>query len=325
MNNNRKSYISSCEISSIETVKLGGYQQKIAIEGKSKNLPIVICLHGGPGSPIPFSVGCRGLFPDITDHIIMVYWDQLGCGINNHKIDNSFTIAHFVKMTVDLIKAIRLRFPKNQLYLFGMSWGSILALYSAIQAPDLIDGVVTCGQVITAPMLSDSAFDAVEMSSAPAKEKKFARALRSRRQNPSLKEMMTFSKIIRKFTDGYNNHAAKSAPVGDIIKGLLSSPDYSFKDFIAIVKNGYIKNESLMQEMAATDLSGFFKDITVPYHIFQGETDIVTATNDVINLLDGLNNEKVSCTVLPNMGHFPSETAMKKIYEKIYQYCAKTD
>ena len=319
MNNKRKSYISNCEISSIESVKLGGYQQKIAIEGKSKNLPIVICLHGGPGSPIPFSVGCRGLFPDITDRLIMVYWDQLGCGINNRTIDNSFAIEHFVEMTVDLIKEIRVRFPENKLYLFGMSWGSILALCSATQVPDLIDGVVTCGQVITAPMLSDSAFDAVEMSSAPVKMKSFARNLRSERQKPSLKEMMTFSKIIRKYTDGYNNHASKPAPVGDMIKGLLSSPDYRFKDFIAIFKNGYIKNESLVQEMAATDLSGAFKDITVPYHIFQGETDIVTATNDVIKLLDGLNNENVSCTVLPNVGHFPSETAMKEIYEKIYQ------
>ena len=317
MNNKRKSYIASCEISLVENVNLGGYQQKIAIEGKSKELPVVICLHGGPGSPIPFSVGCRGLFQDITDRLIMVYWDQLGCGINNRKIDNSFTIEHFVKMTIDLIKEIRARFPKNKLYLFGMSWGSILALHAALKVPDLIDGVVTCGQVITAPMLSDSAFETIEASSAPAKQKSFARDLRLRKANPSLKDMMTLSKIIRKYTDGYNNRASKSAPVGDIVKGLMSSPDYRFKDFIAIVKNGYAKNESLMQEMATTDLSVRFKDIAIPYHIFQGETDIVTATKDVVKLLDGLNNENVSCTVLSDAGHFPSEAAMNQIFEKI--------
>lgn len=74
-----------------------------------------------------------------------------------------------------------------------------------------------------------------------------------------------------------------------------------------------------MREMSAANLSEPFKDITVPYHIFQGETDIVTATTDVIKLLDGLKNENVACTVLPNMGHFPSETAMKVINEKINQ------
>ena len=319
MNKKRKSYISSCEISAIESVELGGYSQKIAVEGKSKESPIVICLHGGPGSPVPFSVGCRGLFPDITDRLIMVYWDQLGCGINNYKIDNGFTIEHFVKMTVDLIREIRARFRENKLYLFGMSWGSILALRAAVQVPDLIDGVVTCGQVVTAPMLSDSAFDAIEASSAPAKKKSFARDLRSRRTSLSLKEMTALSQMIRKYTDGYNNHSSKSAPVGDIIKGLLSSPDYRFKDFVAIVKNGYAKNESLMREMATADFSDTFKDVTVPYHIFQGETDIVTSTKDVITLLDGLRNENVSYTVLPNVGHFPSESAMQEIYEKIYQ------
>lgn len=317
MNEKRKQYIESCEISIVESVILGGYQQKIAMEGKAKELPVVVCLHGGPGSPVPFSVGCRGLFSDITDRLIMVYWDQLGCGINNYKIDDNFTIAHFTKMTVDLIKELRVRFPENKIYLFGMSWGSILALHAALQVPELINGVVTCGQVITAPMLSDRAFDVVETSSAPEKKKKFARELRSRRKNPSLKEMTEFSKIIRKYTDGYNNKASKPAPVGDIIKGLLSSPDYRFKDFIAIVRNGYAKNESLLREMASTDLSELFSQITIPYFIFQGETDIVTDTKSVVTLVNGLHNQNVSCFVLPDMGHFPSEAAMNQIFEKI--------
>ncbi len=36
--------------------ELGGYTQKVLIEGKSKNLPIVIVLHGVPRTPIPFPV-----------------------------------------------------------------------------------------------------------------------------------------------------------------------------------------------------------------------------------------------------------------------------
>ena len=48
------------------TFSLGGYPQKVLIEGRSQELPVVITLHGGPGTPIPFSVGCRGLFPEFT-------------------------------------------------------------------------------------------------------------------------------------------------------------------------------------------------------------------------------------------------------------------
>ncbi|MGL5354693.1 MAG: hypothetical protein ACRDA5_15475, partial [Clostridium sp.] len=77
MNKFRKKVIENNEIGVIENFTLGGYEQKVLIEGKSKDLPIVLTLHGGPGSPIPFSVGCRGLFPNFTDKFIMVYWDQL--------------------------------------------------------------------------------------------------------------------------------------------------------------------------------------------------------------------------------------------------------
>ena len=87
MNKKRKAIIEQNEISELVTFSLGGYEQKVLIEGKSKNLPVVITLHGGPGTPIPFSVGCRGLFPEFTDKFIMVYWDQLGCGKNNYKIE----------------------------------------------------------------------------------------------------------------------------------------------------------------------------------------------------------------------------------------------
>ncbi len=313
MNKKRKAYIQSCEISEIQTAKLGGYVQKFAIEGKSKALPVVICLHGGPGSPIPFSVGCRGLFPGFSDKFVMVYWDQLGCGINNRIIDDSFTVAHFVNMTVDLVREIRRQFPENKIFLFGMSWGSILALCSAVLVPELLDGVITCGQVIKAPMLSDSAFEAVETSNAPEKSKKLAMEWKARRTALSLKEMMALSKIIRKYTDGYNNSNAKAAPVGDIIKGLLTSPDYRLKDFIAIVKNGYRKNQSLLREMASADLSGELARVRIPYHIFQGETDIVTCTADVVTAVTGLHNQNITCTVIPNTGHFPTESAMEQI------------
>ena len=99
MNKKRKEVIKENEVSDIYTFNLNGYPQKVLIEGKNNSLPVLITLHGGPGTPIPFSVGCRGLFPDFTNNFLMVYWDQLGCGINNYEIDDSFSITHFVKMS----------------------------------------------------------------------------------------------------------------------------------------------------------------------------------------------------------------------------------
>ena len=140
----------------------------------------------------------------------MVYWDQFGCGINNHPIDDSFSIERFIVMTVDLIREIKKDFPDNKLYLFGISWGSILALCSAARLTEEIDGVVVCGQVLTPPMLSDHALQTIMDSPAPNKAKEFARKIRSK-NDISFKDGMKLSKIIRKYTDGYNNRQAKTA------------------------------------------------------------------------------------------------------------------
>ena len=62
-------------MSEIKTYRLNGYEQTVLLEGKSRSAPIIIYLHGGPGSPIPFCAGSRGLFPEITEQFIMVFWD----------------------------------------------------------------------------------------------------------------------------------------------------------------------------------------------------------------------------------------------------------
>lgn len=321
MNKKRKQYIESCEVSLTAQVQLGGYRQTIALEGRKKSLPIVLFLHGGPGCPIPFSVGCRGLFPQFTDHFLMVYWDQLGCGINNYHIDNHFEIRDFVTMTCDLVHYLKKQYPDNRLYLFGVSWGSILALKTVETDSKNIDGVFTYGQVVAAPMFSEDAFEAVEQSNAPEKEKKFVRNLRLNVKTSSSKEKMRLSEIIRKYTDGYMNHHSKQASTKSVIKGMLTSPDYRFKDFFAVIKNGYRKNESLIQELSDIDLEQIFAKIPIPYYIFQGNTDIVTSTNIIQKTIQNRKNPNVYLQVIENAGHIPSEYAIEQILDFMIKLC----
>ena len=58
----------------------------------------------------------------------MVYWDQLGCGINAGVKNITYTLDLFVKMTIDLVKEIKLLFPNNKVYFLATSWGSLLSI-----------------------------------------------------------------------------------------------------------------------------------------------------------------------------------------------------
>lgn len=320
--NKRKAYINSCEVSEIAKVNLGGFEQKIAIEGKKKDLPVVICLHGGPGSPVPFSVGCRGLFPEWTDKAIMVYWDQLGCGINNYKIDDSFHTSNFVDMTCDLVAAIKEKFPQNKLFLFGVSWGSILALESALRIPEKLDGVFVYGQVLKNLFFNGEV--AAAFDSAPQNAKREAQKILEAGTDCDYavldKNLKKLYKLLNKHTNAYFNKNAKPIKMGAIVKGLLTSPDYSFKDFKAVVKNGYSNNTTLWRELLNIDLTPKLSEVKVKYLLLQGDTDIITSTRNVLNAVESCSNEKVSVKVVKNSGHMPSMEAMEECFNTLCEF-----
>lgn len=321
MNKRRKQIIESYEVSKLVTYNLGGYEQKVLIEGKSRKAPVMISLHGGPGSPIPFSEGCRGMFPEITDSVIMVYWDQLGCGINNYVIDNSFCIDDFVAMTVDLIREIKKEFSDNKIILFGMSWGSILAAKTAMEVPELIDHAVTYGQVLHDMTFNEETYGILAKAGLSDKEMIKLSEIKNKSRH-SIKEVMCIMKWIQKYTEGYQCKAGKKTPLFPVVMGILSSPDYRFRDFLAIIVNGYRKNTSLIEELMAIDLRETFRRMTVPYLILQGSTDIVTSTKAIQEFLaqNGLGNtknENVTMKLIQNSGHMPGDDAMADIFEEI--------
>jgi len=315
MNKNRRAVIEGNQVSELLTLNLGGYEQKVLIEGKNKELPVVITLHGGPGTPIPFSVGCRGLFPEFTDKFIMVYWDQLGCGINNRKIDESFKISTFVNMTADLIDRIKEKFPENKLLLFATSWGSVLSALVSSEKSDAIDGIVVSGQIIKNVFFNDEVMNALEASAAPRKKLEIIKNAKPETANST--ELQTISSCLTKYTDAYNNKNCKKAPMGKMIMGLMTSPDYTFMDFKAVVDNGYKGNASLWNEILKIDLTEALNAVKMPYYIIQGETDIVASTNVVKDVVEKSDNENLRYAVVENTGHFPGVEMMDKIFESL--------
>lgn len=315
MDKQRKNIIDKNEISQIYSFELGGYSQKVLIEGKSRENPVIITLHGGPGTPIPFSVGCRGMFPLFTDNFIMVYWDQLGCGINDHKIDDDFKIKTFVEMTCDLISEVKKIFPDNKIYLFSTSWGSVLSALILDIKQNEIGGVVACGQIIKDIFFNDEVTEALEKSNIPKKKLDIIKNTNS--ENASSKELQLISSCLTKYTDAYNNKNGRKSPMFSVIKGLLTSPDYKFKDFKAIMVNGYMGNNSLWNELLKIDLTDTLSGVKIPYIIIQGDTDIVASTKRAKELVENSSNSNLKFCEVKDTGHFPGADMMDKIFEEL--------
>lgn len=311
MNTNRKKIIQQNEISRMETFSLGKMPQKVLIEGRNRELPVVITLHGGPGFPIPFSVGSRGLFPEFTNRFIMVYWDQLGCGINDYKLKDRFFVDDFVTMTEDLIIEIRKLFPANKLILFGMSWGSVLALKALHKTKETIDAAVVWGQVLKKLFLNDEVYSALAQAGLSPKKMQRIRSVSA--EHFSDKDMNYLAGCVRKYTDGYFNKKGESAPMGPAIRGLLSSPDYSFQNFKSVMINGTASSTRLWPELLKMDLTRELTSVHIPYYILQGDTDIVTSTADIKKTVESSGNPHLHCKIIANSGHIPGKAGMEEV------------
>lgn len=315
----RTQYLGSCQVLDTKEYILNGHPQKVLYEGRHADSPMILFLHGGPGSPVPFCAGSRGLFPEVTERFIMAYWDQLGCGINDYVIDNSFSVDDYVTMTVDLLYAIHKDFPKNKINLFGVSWGSVLAACAAAKVPELINKVVVYGQVTKGLFFNQEVFDTLRAAALPNKHRAVLNGIASKQEH-STEDIKEIAGLIRKYTEGYQAKAGGKTPMAKIMWGLLTSPDYTFRDFKAVAVNGTMKNQSLYQEIVSLDMTDVLAEITIPYLILQGETDIVTSTRFIEDFVHNTDNKNLTLSVLPNSGHIPGGNAMKKVMEDGFSF-----
>lgn len=99
----------------------------------------VLLLHGGPGMTHELYSSFDGYFP--AEGIEYYYYDQLGSYYSDQPSDNDlWTIERFV----DEVEQVRLALGLNQdnFFLYGQSWGGILAMEYALKYQQNLKGLV---------------------------------------------------------------------------------------------------------------------------------------------------------------------------------------
>jgi len=151
------SILSSCEkedkdkileFKPVEFVKLGGLDQAICVNGNDLSKPVLLVLHGGPGyAMLPFF---HMKLSKLEDHFIIVNWDQRGAGrsYSNGIPTSSMTLSQIISDAHELTKVLKKRFAKEQIYLLGHSWGSILGINLVKDYPQDYSAYIGVGQVV---------------------------------------------------------------------------------------------------------------------------------------------------------------------------------
>ena len=132
-------------------ITLNDQEEYISISGKDISNPVIIFLHGGPGSPTTFSDYCWQDY--LTDEYTVVGWDERGCGrsyYRNTDIDPDNVSLSFDRQLEDLDALTDYlcdRFGQEKVIIIGHSYGSVLGSRYVLAHPEKVSAYIGVGQV----------------------------------------------------------------------------------------------------------------------------------------------------------------------------------
>lgn len=131
-----------------DTIVIGGIKQYIRIKGKNISKPILLILHGGPGSSLMNKTD--QISNKLQQHFVVVQWDQRETGetLKLNKTSQPLTPDLFYKDTRDLVDSLLKRFHQPRLYLVGYSWGTVPGFQMADKNPELLYAYIAISPVI---------------------------------------------------------------------------------------------------------------------------------------------------------------------------------
>lgn len=134
-------------IATLEQVELNGTRQWISIRGRDASKPVLLNLGmGGPGGG---GFATRTLFTGLEEHFVVVAWDEPGTGKSyGARPIESLTPQQFVDDAYALTQHLRARFGQDKIYVYGVSWTSIVGVWLVQQHPELYHAYIGNGQMV---------------------------------------------------------------------------------------------------------------------------------------------------------------------------------
>jgi pimeloyl-ACP methyl ester carboxylesterase len=307
-------------------VSIGGLDQWITISGEDYSKPVILFLHGGPGSVLsPYSESIYGAW---NKDFILVNWDQRGAGrtfgLDLHSQDpeeywlsHPLTIEQMVEDGIALVQYLNERLGKQKVILVGSSWGTILGTKMALKNPELFHAYLGHAQFGNYEKNLISAYTTTLEQAQQENDSTALQTLQSLGVPPyndarSLGQMLRIVKeyeskhVPYKFSDWiisekYDNEEDRQARYhGD---------DYSFLYFAG--------HEKLGIESTAKDVDFISDDLEfgMPVYLIQGEHDILTSLEISKEFFDKLKAPEKEYHTLYDAAHGFTHSVIDKQYE----------
>ena len=129
-------------------VEINGTQQWISIYGEDRSNPVLLYLHGGPGSAT--SAYDYAFTRQWADVYTVVTWDQRNCGKSYQKDQNSTELTYDIMMAdgTAMTEFLLDYLDRETITLLGHSWGTYYGCNLILAHPEYYDCYIGTGQLV---------------------------------------------------------------------------------------------------------------------------------------------------------------------------------
>lgn len=260
-------------INVLEQVEVGGIKQWISIRGTDVNNPILLFLHGGPGSANLAKI--RIQCPELEEHFVVVTWDQRGAGKSYTAWfnGNAPTVMQLRSDTHEMVQYLRQRFDGRKVYLMGFSWGSILGLWTAHDYPEDIAAYIGVGQEVDLRQAEEQSLALLRQVVAQAGDEIALQELSTIDPSYHNADWYTQLMIERKWLLKYGGVYATTNNYNHEALMLLKAPEYSFVDFAFWPWASAKSLKTLWPDVMQVNMFRDVPEIDVPVYFIVGQQD----------------------------------------------------
>lgn len=289
-------------IAEMQMVRLGGFDQWVLIRGENTEHPILLVLHGGPGTSE--AALFRRFQSGLERYFVVVHWDQRGTGksYRSNLPPSILTTEQFVSDLDELISYLTKRFHKSGVILLGHSWGTLLGTIYTAQHPQKVLAYFGVGQ-ISNMLASDHA--GYDFALQQAHQRQNASALSELdRIGPPPYDVETM-RVQRKWVTTFDGNFHANLSKAKLIISAFFAEESTWSDLFAFLKGQKLLVTRLWPEIAKVDLTRDFIHFDTPIFFLLGRHDFMISSSQAEAYFQRINAPHKHLVYFEHSAHSP--------------------
>lgn len=296
-------------------IDVNGTKQWIHVYGEDIDNPVLLYLHGGPGSS---TSDIDYIFTrKWADVYTVVTWDQRNCGKSYDAQQNDIVLTRELFLTdgKEITKFILDYLSKDKLTILGHSWGSIYGANLALEYPEYYECFIGTGQLVDY-IENEEAFrqEALLWAEGDKETLEFINQLTPDRV--TMEHITARNAIMQKY--GYDMMANGSDY--NLTTTVIFNPNYSIIDWIDYFKRdmSVYLDFFASKEFASFSLKGRV-DYQMPFYNINGDKDYQTNYTLAQEYFEQVNAPYKQMYLMENMTHGLLESDSEGFSKLIHQ------